>query len=222
MSNLQSDEMPNLNIKLSHHEKRSLAFKILVVAIMFMIVMASAGLLYHLISISDAFLSAWFIGIAFIAIAMFGIGYLVRDSLPGRMNARCRRFYYMGREFNIWHWKRSQVFLADIFLVTLGGAIYGWAIANTIPQMLDGFSWYDPTPLLHLPFFYFPLWIEVVVENVLLVLTVIGFLYEAKTWLLGKKSDLCHFEGINNTSGGMVYPCDPDDLDCQLNDEVPL
>lgn len=219
---MQSDDMPNLNIKLSHHEKRGLALKIVLVSFLFFLLLFSAGLLYHLLAVTDAFLSAWFISIAFIGMGMFGIGYLIRDSLPARMNARCRRFYYMGNEFNIWHWKRSQVFLADIFLVTLGVAIYGWAVSNTLPILLGSFSWNDPTPLFHLPIFYFPLWVEVITENVLITGTILAFLYEAKTWLLNKNSDLCHFEGIKNSSDGMIYPCDTNDPDCLLNEDFPV
>ena len=124
MANMRSDDMPNLNMKLSHQEKRSLAWKILLVSILFFATLFSAGMLYYLVSPSSAILSMWFILFAFTAIIMFGIGYLIRDGLPSRMNARCRRFYYMGKEFGIWHWKRSQIFLADIFLVTIGGSLY--------------------------------------------------------------------------------------------------
>ena len=220
MTSHRSEDMPNFNIKLSHHEKRTNAWKVLLAVVSFFFVLFSAGLLYHFLSIGDPILSSWMIGVAFSAIAMFGLGYLMRDSLPSRMNARCRRFYYMGKEFNIWHWKRSQVLLADIFLVSIGGALFGWSFANTILHVIGGFTWWDVTPLFYLPFFYFPLWFEVIAEIFLLSLTVIGFIYEAKTWLLGKKADLCAFEGFRGYSEGMDYTCDPGDIDCDLNSNI--
>jgi hypothetical protein len=216
---MRSDEMPNYNLKLSHHEKRSLAWKILIVSFIFFIMMFSGGMLHATLLIIDPVISIWMIGVSFMAVGAFGIGYIVRDKLPSRMSARCKRFYYMGNEFGIWHWSRAQVFLADIFLVSLLGAAYGWAAAHTIPILLLGaFSWYDTTWLLYIPVLYCPFWIEVLFEIGFLLFTIIAFIYEVKTWVLSKKSDYCHFEGVLDKSDGMVYDCDPADPECHLND----
>src|SRR5271157_4248888 len=114
--------MPNPDLALTDHEKRSLAWKILIVAIIFAGVMAFGGLLHYFLNITDPTFSTWMIVVSFLGIGMFGVGYMIRDKLPSRMGLKCKRFYYMEQEFGVWHWTRSQIFLADIFLVALGGA----------------------------------------------------------------------------------------------------
>jgi hypothetical protein len=209
--------MPNYNIKLSHHDKRSVAWKILVATALFFAVMMLGGYVHYSAAIVDPAISIWFVVVAFISIGMFGLGYMMRDKLPARMGTRCKRFYYMGQEFGIWHWSRAQVLLADIFLVALTSAIYGWSAAHSIPLFLAGTSYTDTVPFLYIPMFYVQFWMEILVEAFLIFFTVMAFVYETRTWILSKRADFCHFEGINDSTPGMLYDCDPGDAGCILN-----
>lgn len=218
---LRSDEMPNLDIKLSHHEKRSLAWKILIVTAIIVVVMVSAGALHAELAITDQTLSVWMMGVAFVSLGMFGLGYVVRDKLPKKMSVKCKRFYFMGHEFGIWHWSRAQVFLADIFLVGFGGAVYGWGAAHSWPLIFSGISALDTVPLLYLPIFYVQFWTEFVVEGGFLLMAIFGFVYEMKTWVTSNRNDFCFFEGIETRSEGMTYDCDPNDPGCSLDRAIP-
>jgi len=214
--NLRSNEMPNHDINLTVHEKRGLAWKILIVTAIMIIAMVSAGLLHAALAITDQALSVWMLGIAFIAIAMFAVGYITRDRMPKKMEARCRRFYFFGREFGIWHWTRAQIFLADIFLVAFGGAIYGWSASHSFPLIAAGIHEFDVVPLLYIPVFFVPFWTEFIMELLFLIMTVIGFFYEIKTWIVSKKNDFCFFEGLNSKSTGTTYDCNPGDPGCHF------
>ena len=215
--NNRSEEMPNFDINLTHHEKRSLAWKILIVTAVIVIVMVSAGRLHAALAIADQGLSIWMLGVAFVAVAMFGIGYITRDSVPKKMESKCKRFYFFGHEFGIWHWTRAQIFLADIFLVAFGGAVYGWAAAHSFPLIAGGISEFDTVPLFFVPVFYVPFWMEFAVEIWFLFMTVFGFIYEVKTWIVSKSNDFCFFEGLNTRSEGMTYDCSPGDPGCRLD-----
>jgi hypothetical protein len=179
--------------------------------------MAFAGLLHLILNVGDIILSLWIVAVAFIAVGMFGFGYIIRDKLPERMDYKCKRFYFMGQEFGVWHWTRAQVFLADIFLVGLGGAVFGWGASHTIPLLVIGTPFDEMVPLLYVPIFYCYLWNELAIELFFVAMSIIGFVYETRTWLLGKNADFCHFNGIDTTSAGLTYDCDPEDIDCQLN-----
>ncbi len=209
--------MTSSAIKLSHHEKRLLATRILAIAIVFVIVMAFGGALYHVLGIIDPVPAIWLISVSFIAVGMFGFGYIVRDKLPSRMGTPCKRFYFMGHEFGIWHWSRAQIYLADIFLVSLPAAVYGWAASNTIPLLAGGIGWFDVVPLLYIPILYVPFLIEFLFEGGLIFVVVFGFIYEVNKWILHKNADFCYFEGARGTSSGMKYDCDPSDPSCPLN-----
>ena len=210
--------MQHSNIKLSHQNKRMLAWKVLVAVILFFVVTAIGGLLHFTLSTVDPLISIWFLVVTFLSIAMFGLGYILRDKMPARMNARCKRFYFMGKEFGVWHWTRAQIYLADLFLVGLFAALYGWAASHTIPLVLLGTSLTAIVPLFHVPLFYVPLWVEIVVEGGLIVSCVIGFIYYTRTWLLNNRADLCYFEGGNFNSPGIDHDCDPSSVDCYLNE----
>lgn len=212
-----NDEMSSYNLKLSHHEKRSIAWKVIVACIIFVLVMMFGGLLHYLLDITDPFLSIWFIASSFIAVGTFGIGYIIRDKLPSRMGKKCKRFYYMGKEFGIWHWTRAQIFLADIFLVCLAGAAFGWGIMHTMPLLLKGTGLMNTVPLFYIPILWVPFWMEIVLEAGMVAIVIIGFIYEARTWILSKSNDFCYFEGIKTKSDSMLYDCDPGDTECLLN-----
>lgn len=210
-------EFPNYGIKLSHHEKRTLAWKILLCMFCFFGIMLYTGLVHYFLGFTDPVKSLLVMAIGWVAIAMFGIGYLVRDRLPRRMGIKCKRFSFMGVEFGIWHWTRAQIYLADIFLTSLASAVLAWCLSHTIPMLIIGTPMDTFVPIIHIPILYTYFWIEIVGEIVFSIVTVFAFIYELKTWILGRSGDFCFFEGASDWSEGLDMDCDPRDPDCHLN-----
>jgi hypothetical protein len=72
-------------------------------------------------------------------------------------------------------------------------------------------------PVIYIPILYVPFWMEVVFEMLLVIMTIIAFIYEARTWVTGKSGDYCFFEGAQDKSIGLISDCDPNDASCFLN-----
>lgn len=212
-----SPDFPNYDIKLSHHEKRTLAWKVIGCICAFFGVMLFTGIVHYTLGLVDPVQSILIMAIGWLSIGMFGFGYLVRDRLPKRMNIKCKRFAFMGHEFGIWHWSRAQIFLADIFLVSLASAEVAWCIGHTIPLVLAGTSLTTVVWLVYIPILYAPLWVEITLELALIGVTVLAVMYELKTWILGKSGDFCFFEGVADKSERLSLDCDPADPSCYLN-----